>query len=163
MLGDSVVIKKAAVVLICGVVTISLFCATRNAMVMYKFQQNKLWRDKIPDMLSAHGSIVHVMPLSDEQYDAQLRIKLLEEADEVHAAKDLHALVEELADVYEVVDALCKLHNISQQQVRAIQAKKRHEKGGFEQRAYVTIAEHPAGSAGEIYCRAQPEKYPEVE
>lgn len=24
------------------------------------------------------------------------------------------------------------------------------------------IAEHPAGSFGEQYCRAQPEKYPEI-
>lgn len=163
MLGNGMIIKKVAVVLVLSIVTISLFCTTRNAMVMYKFQQNKLWRDKIPDMLRAHGSIVHIMPLTDEQYDAQLRIKLCEEAEEVHAAKDLHALLEELSDVYEVVDALCALHGISREQVIAAQTKKRQEKGGFEQRAYVTIAEHTAGSLGEIYCRAQPEKYPEVE
>ena len=159
------VIQKTWVVgaLALSTLTISLFSATRNAMAMYKFQQNKLWRDKAPDMLRAYGSIVQVMPLTDAEYDAQLRIKLLEEADEVCVAKNHKELMEELADVCEVVDALCKLHGISKEQLIATQTKKRQEKGGFYERMYVTIAEHPAGSFAESYCRAQPEKYPEVE
>ncbi len=130
--------------------------------IMHKFQQNKLWRDKLPARMEAMGSIIHIKQLDDAEYDDQLRIKMLEEADEVRVAKNSTELLEELADVYEVVDALCALHGISKEQLLAIQTKKREDRGGFYGRSYVTVAEHPAGSFGEHYCRAQPEKYPEI-
>ena len=126
------------------------------------FQQNKLWRDKTPSMLEVTGSIIHRKHLDDAAYDQQLRIKLLEEADEVLKAKDQKALIEELADVFEVIDALCLLHNISRERVFAAQAAKREHKGGFDTRLFVTLAEHLEGSFGEKYCLADPKKYPEV-
>jgi len=57
---------------------------------------------------------------------------------------------------------MCMLHQISLDEVRVRQTEKRDHKGGFFDRAFVTIAEHPAGGYGEKYCRADPEKYPEV-
>ena len=129
---------------------------------MHKFLQNKLWRDKMPDIKRAVGSIVHVKDLDDAEYALQLRIKLTEETAEVCVAQSRSELVEELADVLEVIDALCAMHKIAPEDVKIAQVKKREEKGGFYQRAFVTIAEHPAGSGGELYCRAQPDKYPEV-
>ena len=130
--------------------------------IMHKFKQNKLWRDKMPPMSEAQGSIIHIQQLSDTEYDAQLRVKLDEETTEVIVAQSHKELLEELADVYEVIDALCALHNISKDELLAAQHKKYESRGGFYERAFVTIAEHPAGSFGEQYCRAQPEKYPEV-
>jgi len=130
---------------------------------MYKFKQDKLWRDKAPSlMINNHGSIIHVKPLDDSEYDQQLRVKLDEETAEVVAAQGRKELIEELADLYEVIDALCVLHSISKEELLAIQQNKRESRGGFYERAFVTIAEHPAGSFGEEYCRAQPEKYPEI-
>jgi len=129
---------------------------------MHKFQQNKLWRDKMPVAMETRGSIVHIKQLTDAAYDAELRSKLLEEAEEVRVSHDAEALLQELADLYEVIDALCVLYNISKEQLIAAQAKKREERGGFYERAYVTIAEHPAGSFGEKYCREEPKKYPEL-
>jgi predicted house-cleaning noncanonical NTP pyrophosphatase (MazG superfamily) len=129
---------------------------------MHKFQQNKLWRDKLPARMELMGSIIHIKKLSDVEYDEQLRMKLLEEAAEVQSADNAEALLQELADLYEVVDALCKLHGITKEQLIAAQTKKREDRGGFYGRTYVTIAEHPAGSFGEKYCREQPEKYPEI-
>lgn len=129
---------------------------------MHKFQQNKLWRDKLPTRMEAMGSVIHVKALSDAEYDEQLRIKLLEEAHEVCSSHNAQALLEELADLSEVVDALCALHGITKEQLLATQTKKREDRGGFYGRTYVTIAEHPAGSFGEKYCREQAEKYPEI-
>ena len=116
----------------------------------------------MPEQLNRTGSVVHLVPLNDTEYDQQLRIKLLEETEEVCAAQSHKQLIEELADLYEVIDALCLLHKIDKETVRIVQSKKRDERGGFYERAFVTIAEHPAGSYGEHYCRAQPNKYPEV-
>lgn len=130
--------------------------------IMHKFKQNKLWRDKAPSMMEAQGSIIHVQQLSDTEYDTQLRLKLDEETVEVIMAQSREELLEELADAYEVIDALCKLHNISKDELAVTQRKKYKSRGGFYERAFVTVAEHPAGSFGEQYCRAQPEKYPEV-
>jgi predicted house-cleaning noncanonical NTP pyrophosphatase (MazG superfamily) len=130
--------------------------------MLHKFLQNTLYRDKMPDILRAQGSIIHVEQLNDQQYETQLKIKLAEETQEVIASSSPQELIEELADVYEVIDALCTLHNISSEDVRQVQIKKQNTRGGFYQRMFVTIAEHPAGSYGEKYCRTQPEKYPEI-
>ena len=130
--------------------------------MMHKFLQNKLWRDKAPDMMRKTGSIIHTTILDDDEYEHQLKVKLAEECAEVNAARSNKELLEELADVYEVIDALCALHNIAIEDVRTLQVKKRNERGGFYERNYVTIAEHAAGSYGEEYCRAQSDKYPEI-
>lgn len=130
--------------------------------IMHKFKQNKLWRDKLPAVREAEGSIIHTKQLSDTEYDLALRQKLIEEAAEVHVASNALALQEELADLSEVIDALCALHGITKEQLCAVQTKKRETCGGLYGRTYVTLAEHPTGSFGEQYCRAQPEKYPEI-
>lgn len=133
-----------------------------GTMKMRKFLQNKLWRDKAPGMMEAIGSVIHVKNLTDAEYDVQLRTKLLEEAEEVQAAKSQDELMSEIADVYEVIDSLIKFHNIDKEAISVIQAQKREKRGGFEQRKYVTIAEHTEGGFGEAYCLADPLKYPEV-
>ena len=131
-------------------------------MSMRKFQQNKLWRDKMVARVEQMGSIVDYHRLDDIRYDQQLRIKLLEEAHEVAKARDRKELVGELADVFETIDAFCKLHDITKDEIVAVQTAKREERGGFYDRLFVTIAEHPADSYLEKYCLADPEKYPEV-
>lgn len=131
-------------------------------MKMRKFLQNKLWRDKAPHMMEARGSIIHIKKLNHVEFDHELRAKLLEEATEVQTAQSKEELIGELADVYEVIDTLCALHAISKEEIQTIQTKKHAERGGFIERQYITIAEHPEGSDGVEYCLAQPEKYPEI-
>lgn len=130
---------------------------------MRKFLQNKLWRDKAVSMMEQnHGSRIHWRRLDDQEFDKTIRIKLLEEAEEVAVAKSRSELIAELADVFEVIDALAELHKISREEILAMQAKKRDERGGFAGRMFVDVAEHPVGSFGEKYCLADPLKYPEV-
>lgn len=131
-------------------------------MAMRTFLYNKLVRDKMPHWMEFRGAVVHVKPLTDAEYDEQLRIKLLEEADEVVLAKSKAELMEEMADVYEVLDAFCAFHNFSKEEVAAVQEKKREERGGFFNRIFVTVTDHHKGSAGEQYCLNDPKKYPEV-
>jgi predicted house-cleaning noncanonical NTP pyrophosphatase (MazG superfamily) len=134
----------------------------RKIMQRRKFKQEKLWRDKAIDRLEQMGSKVHWTKLDAEQFLQQLKRKLLEEAEEVWNAKTEEHLVEELADVLEVVEAFCELHGKALQDVIALQHKKREERGGFQGRRFVTVAEHPIGSFGEKYCLNDPEKYPEI-
>lgn len=130
---------------------------------MRKFLQNKLWRDKAVDMMEQqHGSIIHWKYLDDDAFKKELNIKLIEEAQEVVVATSHESLIGELADVFEIIDALCKAHNITHAQIISAQQTKREKRGGFDGRKYVTIAEHPDGSFGVEYCLADPEKYPET-
>jgi predicted house-cleaning noncanonical NTP pyrophosphatase (MazG superfamily) len=126
------------------------------------FRQNKLWRDKAVEMLEQQGSRIHWQRLDDNQYDQELRIKLLEEAEEVRVATSPHELISELDDAMEVVESIAKLHNLALSDIKILQEKKQKERGGFEERKFVTTAEHPEGSFGEKYCLEAPYKYPEI-
>ena len=130
--------------------------------MMRTFLQKKLWRDKAAEQLEAHGSHLEYRTLTDAEYDRELRNKLSEEAAEVCTAKNSAELIAELADVLEVIDALCAAHALDRAALEAVQQKKRESRGGFYKRVYVERAHHPVGGFGEAYCLADPEKYPEV-
>jgi predicted house-cleaning noncanonical NTP pyrophosphatase (MazG superfamily) len=127
-----------------------------------KFKQNKLWRDKVVDLLEQMGSKIHWTRLETNQFGEQLKIKLLEEAQEVCKATTKESLLEELADVLEVITSFCELHEASLNDIIDLKGKKHQERGGFQGRKFVTVAEHPIGSFGEKYCLNDPEKYPEI-
>ncbi len=131
-------------------------------MKFRKFYQNKLWRDKTVDRLEEQGSKIHWTRLENDEFIQQLKIKLLEEAQEACDAPTKELFLEELADIIEVIVAFCDLHHLMLQDILKLQNKKFLERGGFEGRKYVTVAEHPEGSFGEEYCLANPEKYPEI-
>ena len=131
-------------------------------MNMRAFLQNKLWRQKAIDMCVQNGSIIHTRQLSAREFEIELKKKLVEEAYEVLNSQSRDALVEELADLFEVIDVLCVTHAISRQEIVAMQQEKRTERGNFSPKTFVETTEHPIGSAMERYCQNQPDKYPEV-
>ncbi|MGC2310022.1 MAG: hypothetical protein WA432_00170 [Candidatus Babeliaceae bacterium] len=71
-------------------------------------------------------------------------------------------MIREFADIFEAIDALSALHNVSRDEIIAAQIKKHVDRGGFSGRKFVEKAEHPEGSFGTEYCLADPEKYPEI-
>jgi predicted house-cleaning noncanonical NTP pyrophosphatase (MazG superfamily) len=131
--------------------------------MMRTFLQNKLWRDKMIDIMEQHyGSKITWRTLNNEEFDQQLRIKLLEETHEAIATQSRDDLIAELADVHEVIDCLIAVHNITKKEIVTAQIKKQTERGSFMERKFVETAQHPVGSYGEHYCLADPEKYPEI-
>jgi predicted house-cleaning noncanonical NTP pyrophosphatase (MazG superfamily) len=85
---------------------------------------NKLVRDKIPEQISASGKIAKFRILNDEEYIKYLDKKLEEEVYEYMESKS----IEELADILEVVFAITKARNISDEDLfeyRETKAKKR--------------------------------------
>lgn len=130
---------------------------------MRTFLQNKLWRDKMIDLVEQkHGSKVNWRTLDDQEFNQQIRIKLLEETEEVITASSRDKLIEELADLYEVIDALMNANSITQKEISTEQTRKRNERGGFMGRKFVETAQHHSGSNPEQYCLADPKKYPEI-
>jgi len=97
---------------------------------------HKLVRDQIPEIIAAAGRQPVTRVLDQVGYQAALRMKLLEEAREAHAAPD-GQLASELADVLEVLKALAAAHDMSWEDVVSEADRKRAERGGFDKRIFL--------------------------
>lgn len=94
---------------------------------------NKLVRDKIPQMIEAQGEKPVTRTLGDGQYHAALEQKLLEEAAEYRESHELS----ELADILEVVFALCEADGHTLEELDAARREKREIRGGFAERVFL--------------------------
>jgi predicted house-cleaning noncanonical NTP pyrophosphatase (MazG superfamily) len=98
-----------------------------------KICQNKLVRDRIPEIIQAAGRECAAEMMEEEEFHQALRAKLVEEAQEVAVATDAN-LVMELADLYEVIDTLMAASGIDRETVLKEQKRRRLERGGFSRR-----------------------------
>ena len=98
---------------------------------------NKLVRDKIPELLDKNGGETETEILSGEEYIKCLREKLGEECNEVINADSRKNLVEELADLKEVVLSLIKINNITDEEIENTRIQKRSKRGGFDSRIFL--------------------------
>ena len=93
-------------------------------------EHNKLIRDRIPKIIRQAGRECKIETMSQSKYHQALLNKLIEEAKEAAEAKPDN-LMEELADIYEVIDAILANLKIDKDAVLAKQEQKRKERGGF--------------------------------
>lgn len=98
---------------------------------------NKLIRDKIPEIIDSNGEIAITKVLSSNDYKKELYKKLLEEANEVINAGTTDDVLEELADVFEVIRSIAELNNRSFDDIVVIANKKRLKRGGFQKRIFL--------------------------
>jgi predicted house-cleaning noncanonical NTP pyrophosphatase (MazG superfamily) len=96
-------------------------------------EYNKLVRDNIPDRIRASGRSCGIAVMSEAEYRKALLEKLVEESREAATAAG-EALPTELADLREVFDAVLRAFGISPRAVEVLQAERRRERGGFDQR-----------------------------
>lgn len=88
---------------------------------------DKLVRDKIPEIIKNAGEVPVTRIASNDEYWIKLKNKLREEVDEF-MQDDNH---EELADILEVINAICEFKNIDKVDLELLQKKKNEERGGF--------------------------------
>lgn len=100
---------------------------------------NKLVREhsvkrsyRIPEIIEAAGRQCAIAQMTAGEYQQALREKLVEEAQEAAIALP-DELIRELADLYEVVDALMVAYQIERSDVVREQEARRAERGGFGQ------------------------------
>ena len=98
---------------------------------------NKLVRDKIPEIIEADGKVCRTHILSNEEYIVALEAKLNEEVAEYQADKNL----EEMADVLEVLQAICVAIGYSLDELEAMRAKKAYDRGGFKEKIFLEHVE----------------------
>lgn len=111
---------------------------------MERYFHNKLIRDKIPEIIEANGDQCEVRVMGEEEFERELKRKLAEEASEL---KDTprEDLVNEMADVLELLKAIANFYGIDFEQVEKEQIEKRKKRGGFEKRLFLVWSTRPAG------------------
>lgn len=89
---------------------------------------NKLIRDRIPEIIKADNKLAITHKASDEEYFDKLREKLKEEVEEFLKSND----VDEIADMLEVLYALCDSKNISRENIENMRKNKAEKRGAFK-------------------------------
>lgn len=98
---------------------------------------NKLVRDSIPEIMIAQGEKPIIRVMDDKEYIVSLEKKLDEEVSEYHESKE----IEELADILEVLYALCEAKGHSVDELIKVYEKKHMECGGFSKRIFLVSKE----------------------
>lgn len=93
----------------------------------------KLVRDRIPEIIKNAGKKPITEILSQEEYLKELDKKLNEEVAEYQADKS----IEEMADVLEVLFAICEARGHSLEELLQVREDKREEHGGFKDKIYL--------------------------
>lgn len=91
---------------------------------------NKLVRDNIPEYIRSKGAEPVIRIADYPEYGAKLLEKLQEETAELLESKS----IEEIADILEVLDAICEYNGFSKTEVEKIKVQKAIEKGKFQKR-----------------------------
>lgn len=108
----------------------------------------KLVRDKIPEVLDSKGISYKTRIVEGNEYKETLKAKLDEETEELRNAQTPEEILEERADVEEVLRTFIILgeqadvgedllifdahHGLTPEDIEAVRAKKFAERGGFE-------------------------------
>ncbi len=104
-----------------------------NGKVFY----NKLIRDLIPEKIATAGATCETRVLDEVEYEKELLKKVEEEGSGVAAATTREELIEEIADVQDVIDEIKKFKHITEEEVSAAQAVALKKKGGFSKRLFL--------------------------
>jgi predicted house-cleaning noncanonical NTP pyrophosphatase (MazG superfamily) len=130
--------------------------------MILRFRVEKLIRDRLPEIMRSQGLAVFEHRLALDDFKSELKLKLVEEASEAASCSSSMELVEELADVLEVLMALAKASGITLPDVEAMRLKKRVERGGFEGRIYNAAVEAESNTQAVAYYLDRPEQYPQI-
>ena len=104
---------------------------------MPRFKIQKLIRDK----RAKQQTWIGLRPLEGEELLEALKQKLVEEAVEVEAAPTREELIEELADVYDVLEALKKHLKVTAEEFQLAKQQKHEPSGGFDNKMYAEALE----------------------
>lgn len=108
---------------------------------------SKAVRDLIPEIIKLSGRKCVVRKLSDVNFLPELENKLKEELEEYLESKKL----EELADILEVIYRIAELRGASKEELEALRAHKRNEKGGFQRNLLLVLPDEKINSFSDLF------------
>lgn len=126
------------------------------------FSSNKLTRDKTEERFiqkNIRGQFRHI---KGDEYLKALKEKLHEEVAEIMESQSPYELMTEIADVQDVLDALLKANNISQDALDTYRSTLHQERGTFETGLYLDYLEIDSDNPQYESYRSRPHKYPVV-
>jgi len=126
------------------------------------FKLHKIVRDKIVNLLEPRSVKIVSKKLTTEERLIHLKHKLLEESQEAFNSKDQVELIDELADILEVVHALARESHVSMGEVESIRLAKCEKKGGFDECSFIEKITYTPDEYFYQYCLDNPDKYPEI-
>ena len=92
---------------------------------------NKLVRDNIPTIIEQDNEVPFTRILNDNDYKKELYKKLKEECDEVIDSKNTFELLEELADLLEVIKSIAQLEDKTIEDIIETANQKKLKRRGF--------------------------------
>ena len=104
---------------------------------MKRVYYNKLIRDNIPEKIVKGGGEFEVRELKDEEYQQEPLKKIAEEAGGLSRSRTKEDFLDELADLYAVIEALKKLEGITEEEVVKAIEDNRLRKGGFDKKLFL--------------------------
>ena len=131
-------------------------------MKFHRFKVAKIIRDKSPARMTKKGFRYDTHSVQGQELVQHLKDKLLEEAAEVQETTSQEELIEELADVSEVLHALAKANDIPLEQIEQKRIEKLASRGGFNESIYCDYIDVPIDHPEVKNFRAVPHKYPEM-
>ena len=109
-----------------------------------KYYHQKLIRDEIPEAIKASGDEGKIRILGEKEYEKELKKKLVEESKEVSKASK-EGMLNELADVLELVKSIASHYKIPFSKVEKFQEEKRKKRGGFKKKLFLVWSTRKAG------------------
>ncbi|OGD94208.1 hypothetical protein A3F02_02485 [Candidatus Curtissbacteria bacterium RIFCSPHIGHO2_12_FULL_38_9b] len=104
---------------------------------------NKLIRDNICEIIKKDGAIPKISKLNDEQFKTALTEKLVEEAKELVEAKTEEEILNELADVMQLIELIAFNNNLSVSDIEKQKEKKKQKRGAFEKKLFLEYVDEP--------------------
>lgn len=106
-----------------------------------KVYYNKLIRDNIPLKMDNLGVRYETKTLNFRRFKKELIRKVLEESSALTKEKDKKGIVDELADVLDVIDEIKKVFRIKSEEIRNMQRINSQKKGGFKKKIFLIWSE----------------------
>ena len=101
---------------------------------MSKITYNKLIRDRIPEIIDKAGKKYQITALPQIGFIKALKQKLVEEAQEFSQAQNQEEMINELADVLELVETNAVANGLDMATIRHAKIEKKRNRGGFKKK-----------------------------
>lgn len=128
---------------------------------MPKFELNKLVRDNLKDEYEQTNQNPMFRELSIDELKTQLARKIVEEANEIKVNSQPDEVIDEVADIRQILDDIMAIYDITEEQVKSAQQKKYDKKGGFANGVFVETLELDDNDPWVEYYRKNPDIFPE--